>query len=69
MVWLSLVYLVDLGLFVLVFWIIRSRRASAGVKTAVILTAVVLYLASLIVLIFISARQFYHGGGVSKYPG
>lgn len=56
MVWLALVYVVDLALFVLVFWIIRVRRASAGVKTAVILTAVALYLASLAVLIFISAR-------------
>jgi hypothetical protein len=54
--WLSVVYLVDLALFVLVFWIIRSRRASARLKTAVILTAVVLYLTSLVVLIFISKR-------------
>ena len=57
MAWLSLVYVVDLALFVLVFWIIRSRRASARVKTAVILTAVVLYLTSLVVLIFISAKH------------
>lgn len=56
MTWLSFVYLVDLALFVLVFWIIRSRRASARLKTVVILTAVVLYLTSLVVLIFISAR-------------
>ena len=55
--WLSVVYLVDLALFVLVFWIIRSRRASVGLKTTVILTAVVLYLASLVALIFISAKQ------------
>jgi hypothetical protein len=57
MTWLAFVYFVDLALFVLVFWIIRLRRASAGLKTAVILTAVVFYLASLIVLILISARQ------------
>lgn len=56
MAWLSLVYLVDLALFVLVFWVIRLRRASAGLKLAVILSAVVLYLASLVVLIFISAK-------------
>lgn len=56
MTWLSFVYLVDLALFVLVFWIIRSRRASVTLKTTVILTAVVLYLTSLVVLIFISAR-------------
>ena len=56
MVWLALVYVIDLALFVLVFWIIRVRRASTGVKTAVILTAVALYLASLAVLIFISVR-------------
>ncbi len=56
MQWLSFVYLVDLALFVLVFWIIRTRRASVGLKTAVILTAVVLYLISLVVLIFISER-------------
>jgi hypothetical protein len=56
MAWLSLVYLVDLALFVLVFWIIRSRRASVRLKTVVILTAVVLYLTSLVVLIFISQR-------------
>ncbi len=53
---LSFVYLVDLALFVLVFWIIRSRRASARLKMVVILTAVVLYLTSLVVLIFIAAR-------------
>lgn len=57
MAWLSFVYVVDLALFVLVFWIIRLRRASARLKTAVVLTAVVLYLASLAVLILISARQ------------
>ena len=57
MAWLALVYLVDLALFVLVFWIIRLRRVSTGEKTAVILTAVALYLASLAVLIFISARS------------
>jgi hypothetical protein len=57
MAWLSFVYFVDLALFVLVFWIIRLRRASAGLKTAVVLTAAVLYLASLVVLILISARQ------------
>jgi hypothetical protein len=56
MAWLSIVYLVDLALFVLVFWIIRQRRTSVRLKTTVILTAVVLYLASLVVLIFISAR-------------
>ncbi len=56
MAWLSVVYVVDLALFVLVFWVIRLRRASAGLKTAVVLTAVVLYLASLVALIIISAR-------------
>jgi hypothetical protein len=57
MAMLSLVYVVDLALFVLVFWIIRSRRASVRVKTAVVMTAVILYLTSLVVLIFISAKQ------------
>jgi len=58
MAWLSAVYLVDLALFVLVFWIIRVRRASVRLKTTVVLTAVVLYLASLAVLIFISAKPW-----------
>jgi hypothetical protein len=57
MVMLSFVYVVDLALFVLVFLIVRSRRASTQAKTVVITTAVVLYLASLVVLIYISARQ------------
>lgn len=57
MVMLSFVYVVDLALFVLVFLIVRSRRASTQVKTAVIMTAVVLYLASLVILIYISAKQ------------
>ncbi len=57
MVMLSFVYVVDLALFVLVFLIVRSRRASPQVKTAVIVTAVVLYLASLVALIYISAKQ------------
>ncbi len=56
MAWLSLVYLVDLALFVLVFWIIRSRRASVGLKTIIVLTAAALYLASLAVLIYITSR-------------
>lgn len=56
MVWLALVFIFDLALFVLVFWLVRLRHVGAGVKTAVILTGVVLYLTSLVVLIFISAK-------------
>ena len=56
MAWLSGIYVVDLALFVLVFWIIRLRRASARLKIAVVLTAAVLYLASLVVLMLIAAR-------------
>ena len=56
MAWLSVVYLVDLALFVLVFWIVRQRQAGVRLKATVILTAVVLYLASLVVLIFISTK-------------
>lgn len=51
---LSLVYVLDLALFVLVFLVIRSRRIGAERMAVVIALAAGLYLASLGLLIFIS---------------
>jgi hypothetical protein len=53
---LSLLYVVDLALFVLVFVIVRSRRVSAQRMVIVIGLAVFAYLVSLGLLIFVSSR-------------
>jgi len=55
--WLTaLIYVFDLLLFILVFVIIRSRRASARVIATVVVLAAVTYLASVALLVFISMR-------------
>jgi hypothetical protein len=53
---LSLLYVVDLALFVLVFLIVRSRRVSTERMVIVIGLAVIAYLVSLGLLIFVSSR-------------
>jgi hypothetical protein len=53
---LSLLYVVDLALFVLVFLIVRSRRVSAERMVIVIGLSVLAYLVSLGLLIFVSSR-------------
>jgi hypothetical protein len=52
----SIIYAIDLGLFVLVFVIIRSRRASPRVIAGIVVLAMVMYLASLALLVFISTH-------------
>jgi hypothetical protein len=52
----SIIYAIDLGLFVLVFVIIRSRRASPRVIAGIVLLAMAMYLASLALLVFISTH-------------
>ena len=52
----ALIYAVDLLLFVLVFWIIRSRKASARVMVTVVVLAAVMYLASIALLVLVSLR-------------
>ena len=51
---LSLIYIVDLALFVVVFLVIRSHRIRAERIAAVIVLAAAAYLASLALLIFVS---------------
>jgi hypothetical protein len=53
---LSLLYVVDLALFVLVFLIVRSRRVSPERTVIVIGLSVLAYLVSLGLLIFVSSR-------------
>jgi hypothetical protein len=53
---LSLLYVVDLALFVLVFLIVRSRRVRAERMVTVIGLSVIAYLVSLGLLIFVSSR-------------
>ena len=50
----ALIYVFDLLLFVLVFLIIRSRRASARVIATVVVLAAVAYLASVALLVVVS---------------
>jgi hypothetical protein len=52
----SIVYAVDLLLFVLVFLMIRSRRISGQVLVTLVVLAVVAYLTSIAFLVFISYR-------------
>jgi len=52
----ALIYVFDLLLFVLVFLIIRSRRASARVIATVVVLAAVTYLASVALLVFVSVH-------------
>jgi hypothetical protein len=52
----SIIYAIDLGLFVLVFVIIRSRRTSPRVIAGIVLLAMAMYLASLALLVFISTH-------------
>jgi len=51
---LSLIYVVDLALFVLVFLIVRSRRVRTERMVAVIGLSVAVYLVSLVLLIYVS---------------
>jgi hypothetical protein len=53
---LSLLYVVDLALFVLVFLIVRSRRVRPQRMVTVIGLSVIAYLVSLGLLIFVSSR-------------
>ena len=52
----ALIYVFDLLLFVLVFLIIRSRRASVRVIATVVVLAAVTYLASVALLVFVSVH-------------
>ncbi|HKV44156.1 MAG TPA: hypothetical protein VJT32_05690 [bacterium] len=52
----AVIFVVDLVLFALVFVIIRSRKASARVITVVVALAALLYLASLVLQLYVSAR-------------
>jgi len=52
----ALIYVFDLFLFVLVFLIIRSRRASARVIATVVVLAAVTYLASVALLVLVSVH-------------
>ena len=52
----ALLYVFDLSLFVLVFLIIRSRRVSARVIATVVVLAAVTYLASVVLLVFVSVH-------------
>ena len=53
---LSFVYVLDIPLFLRVFLITRSHRASTRLITAVVTVAAVMYLTSLVFLIFISRQ-------------
>ncbi len=53
---LSVVYVLGVALFVLVFLIIRLQRASTRLITAVVTVAAVMYLTSVVFLIFISRQ-------------
>jgi hypothetical protein len=53
---LSLIYIVDLALFVLVFLVIRSHRIRADRIATVIGLSVVGYLVSLVLLIYVSSH-------------
>lgn len=53
---LAFIYVIDLGLFVLVFLIVRSRRLRAERAATVIGLSVAAYLVSLVLLIFVSFR-------------
>ena len=50
---LSLIFIVDLGLFVLVFLIVRTRIRAEWMAAVIVLSAAA-YLASLALLIFVS---------------
>jgi hypothetical protein len=52
----AVIFVVDLALFALVFVIIRSRRANARVIAVIVALAALLYLASLVLQLYISAR-------------
>ncbi|HLW59870.1 MAG TPA: hypothetical protein VKV57_08095 [bacterium] len=52
----AVIFVVDLALFALVFVIIRSRRASARVIAVIVALAALLYLASLALQLYVSAR-------------
>lgn len=53
---LAFIYVIDLGLFVLVFLIVRSRRLRGERAATVIGLSVAAYLVSLVLLIFVSFR-------------
>ncbi len=53
---ISIVYLIDLLLFVLVFLVLRSRTAGRRVIVTVVLLAAAAYLASIAFLVFVSFR-------------
>ncbi len=52
----SIIYLADLLLFVLVFLMVRSRTAGTRAIVGVVLLAVAAYLASIVALVFISSH-------------
>jgi len=52
----SIVYVVDLVLFVLVFLLIRSNRIRGQALVTVVVLAALAYLASIALLVFISSR-------------
>ncbi len=53
---LSLIFVVDLALFVLVFLIVRTRIRAERVAAVIVLSAAA-YLVSLVLLIFVSFRM------------
>ena len=53
---LSLIFVVDLGLFVLVFLIVRTRIRAERMAAVIVLSAAA-YLVSLVLLIFVSFRM------------
>ncbi len=53
---LAFIYVIDLGLFVLVFLIVRSRWLRTERAVTVIGISVAAYLVSLVLLIFVSFR-------------
>jgi hypothetical protein len=53
---LSLIFVVDLGLFVLVFLIVRTRIRAERMAVVIVLSAAA-YLVSLVLLIFVSFRM------------
>ena len=53
---LSLLYVVDLALFVLVFLIVRTRIRAERMAAVIVLSAAA-YLVSLVLLIFVSFRM------------
>ncbi|TMI79333.1 MAG: hypothetical protein E6H04_10740 [Bacillati bacterium ANGP1] len=52
----SIVYVVDLLLFVLVFLLIRSRRIRGQALVTVVLLAALAYLGSIVLLVLISSH-------------